>query len=231
MEREDLERWLGEGRSFEAIAREVGRHPSTVASWARKYGLASPHAQKHAAKGGLREDELRELVALDLTVAEIAETVGRSPTTVRHWLAFYGLRTTDAARGRRAIEGEGSDLLAECPTHGTVRHVRRGARLRCARCNSEAVSRRRREVKRILVEEAGGACAICGYDRWIGALQFHHVDPGQKRFNLGLKGLARAIDDVREEARKCVLLCANCHAEVEGGVASIPPSALLHIRG
>ena len=86
-------------------------------------------------------------------------------------------------------------------------------------------------MKRILVEEAGGACAICGYDRYVGALQFHHLDRTQKRFHLGLKGLGRALDNVREEARKCVLLCANCHAEVEGGVASVPPSSLHRIRG
>ncbi len=44
-----------------------------------------------------------------------------------------------------------------------------------------------------------------------------HVDPAQKRFQLSLKGLARALDTVREEAQKCVLLCATCHAEVEVG--------------
>jgi hypothetical protein len=36
---------------------------------------------------------------------------------------------------------------------------------------------------------------------------------------------------VREEAKKCVLLCANCHAEVEGGVAEVPSSAMHSIRG
>jgi len=91
---------------------------------------------------------------------------------------------------------------------------------------SEAVSRRRREIKAILVAEAGGRCALCGYDRWIGALQFHHVDPSKKRFSLGLRGVARSLDTVRAEAAKCVLLCATCHAEVEGGV--VPCPAKLH---
>ena len=94
-----------------------------------------------------------------------------------------------------------------------------------------AVTDGRRRIKAILVAEAGGACVICGYDRYLGALQFHHLDPATKRFHLGLKGLTRAIDNVREEAKKCVLLCANCHAEVEGGVTTVPSTSTHHIRG
>jgi hypothetical protein len=33
--------------------------------------------------------------------------------------------------------------------------------------------------------------------------------------------VARSLERCREEARKCVLLCANCHAEVEGGIATV----------
>jgi hypothetical protein len=81
---------------------------------------------------------------------------------------------------------------------------------------------RRRTIKEILVREAGGRCQICGYDRYSAALQFHHVDPGAKSFGLALRGVTRSLDRCREEARKCVLLCANCHAEVEAAVARLP---------
>jgi hypothetical protein len=66
------------------------------------------------------------------------------------------------------------------------------------------------------------ACAVCGYGRCLAALQFHHLDPASKRFNLSLKGLARSYAEARAEAQKCVLLCANCHAEVEAGVLQLP---------
>jgi hypothetical protein len=85
----------------------------------------------------------------------------------------------------------------------------------------EAVDRRRREIKRRLVAEAGGRCALCGYDRSPAALQFHHIDPATKTFGLATRGVTRSLAAARAEASKCVLLCATCHAEVEVGLATI----------
>ena len=76
---------------------------------------------------------------------------------------------------------------------------------------------RRRKVKAILIAEAGGRCRLCGYAGHPAALQFHHVDRTGKRFSLSQAGVARSLARARAEARKCVLLCANCHAEVEAG--------------
>jgi 5-methylcytosine-specific restriction endonuclease McrA len=87
---------------------------------------------------------------------------------------------------------------------------------------SDAVSRWRRRVKLRWIEEAGGACRLCGYSRYQGALQFHHIDPTQKEFVISRHGVTRSFAEARREAAKCVLLCANCHAEVEGGVAELP---------
>ena len=83
----------------------------------------------------------------------------------------------------------------------------------------ERVAAYRRRVKEILVEEAGGRCRVCGYDIYVGALHFHHLDPSTKRFaGQPCAGLTGSLQAMREEARKCVLLCANCHAEVEAGL-------------
>jgi hypothetical protein len=73
-------------------------------------------------------------------------------------------------------------------------------------------------VKALLVAEAGGACALCGYAGSPAALHFHHVNPAEKSFALGPTGVTRALERARAEAAKCVLLCATCHAEVESGV-------------
>jgi len=70
------------------------------------------------------------------------------------------------------------------------------------------------------VAEAGG-CQLRGYDGYVGALEFHHLDPSENSFGLGVRGVARALERCRQEARRCALLGANCHAEVEPGVAPI----------
>ena len=72
-------------------------------------------------------------------------------------------------------------------------------------------------MKRIRVAEAGGACAVCGYERCIVNLHFHHVKPEEKSFAISV-ATGKALASYREEARKCVLVCANCHGEIEAGV-------------
>jgi hypothetical protein len=142
---------------------------------------------------------------------------------VRYWLRRHGLRVIRARGVAPGTINDESMIMGDCPRHGAGPFLRRrdGA-WRCKRCRIEAVTERRRRVKRILVAEAGGSCVICGYDRAVAALQFHHVDPATKRFTLAGRGVARSLAEARVEAAKCVLLCANCHAEVEGGVVTLP---------
>jgi transposase-like protein len=56
------------------------------------------------------------------------------------------------------------------------------------------------------------------YSRCIAALEFHHMDPLSKRLGISRGGLTLSAEAVRAEAAKCVLLCSNCHAEVESGL-------------
>lgn len=225
MDRSWLHEELAAGRSIESIAREVGRDPSTVAYWVAKFGLVSTYAAKHAARGGISRAQLEPLVAQAYTVDQIARQLGFGATTVRYWLKRHGLST--ARTIAPAPEDRPLEILRRCRTHGVTLHVltARGKRYRCKRCRVEAVSARRRRVKLMLVEEAGGACCLCGYDRHPGALEFHHVDPADKSFAIADRGVARSIERARAEARKCILVCANCHAELEGGIATIPDPA------
>ena len=226
MDRDVLERMLAEGMSLEAIGRAVGKHPSTVGYWVNKHGLASAHAAKHAARGGIARDELSPLVEMGLSIREIAHRLDVSYATVRHWLDRHEMTTPRARRlaETAAARAAGEPLAtATCDRHGVTVFGRRAeGGYRCLRCRSEAVVARRRRVKLVLIEEAGGACALCGYDRSPVALQFHHREPDGKKFGIADGGMARSLERAREEAAKCVLLCANCHAEVEAGIATLP---------
>ena len=118
--------------------------------------------------------------------------------------------------------------LRTCPSHGLTEYAHYGAqpstrRWKCKRCVAEGVTRRHQQLKRILVAEAGGRCVLCGYDRCIVSLQFHHVDASQKSFPMSTAS-GKALDTYRTEARKCVLVCANCHWEIETGMVDSPPA-------
>jgi 5-methylcytosine-specific restriction endonuclease McrA len=101
----------------------------------------------------------------------------------------------------------------ECKKHGTTDFSFLNKSWRCKRCNVEKVTIRRKKNKEKLVEACGGKCAICGYSKYIGALEFHHPNPLEKDFGIGSKGLTKAYKKLLAEAKKCVLLCANCHRE------------------
>lgn len=68
--------------------------------------------------------------------------------------------------------------------------------------------------KYALIEEFGGKCSSCGYDRNAAALTFHHTDPSEKEDEIArmIQG-NKSLDTIRKEAKKCILLCTNCHRE------------------
>jgi DNA-binding CsgD family transcriptional regulator len=226
MDRVLLEVWLGEGLSLEEIGRRVGKHPSTVGYWVEKHGLEAVNRERNAPRGGIGREELESLVASGASISQIAGELDRSRATVRHWLGRYGLRTCGRPRVKDVAAARASGLGRRtliCRIHGeTDFWLESRGYYRCLRCRLEAVCRRRRKIKSQLVEEAGGRCCMCGYDRYVGALEFHHREPTAKSFGLAQAGITRSLEVVRAEARKCVLLCSNCHAEVEGGVRSLP---------
>lgn len=65
-----------------------------------------------------------------------------------------------------------------------------------------------------LKQQAGGKCSRCGYDKCLAALHFHHTDPTQKSHTISERCGNIGIIRLKREADKCILLCANCHAEL-----------------
>lgn len=76
----------------------------------------------------------------------------------------------------------------------------------------DSFNHKRREELRVAkakaVQEMGGKCQDCGGVFHQSAYDFHHLDPSVKDDNPSR--LLRTSKG-REELKKCVLLCANCH--------------------
>ena len=84
-----------------------------------------------------------------------------------------------------------------------------------------AVAKRRKKIKIMAIEYKGGRCQACGYNKYPGALDLHHIS-GQKSFSIGDKGYTRSWERVKQELDKCILVCANCHREIEAGITQLP---------
>lgn len=74
---------------------------------------------------------------------------------------------------------------------------------------------RKKRVERIreyINSIKGRGCDICGYNKCLSALDFHHVR-GEKSFPVSKPG-ERSIELIQQEIDKCILVCANCHREI-----------------
>jgi len=88
----------------------------------------------------------------------------------------------------------------------------------------KAVAKRRRKIKLLAIQYKGGKCQICGYNKYPGALDLHHI--GQKSFGIADRGHTKSWERIKQELDKCVLVCANCHRELEAGITQLPKETL-----
>ena len=73
----------------------------------------------------------------------------------------------------------------------------------------KTAKRNQKLIKRIKLKFG---CSVCGYNKCADALHYHHVvkEDKQKEISTMAQYSSKAI---KEEIRKCVIYCANCHAE------------------
>lgn len=164
---------------------------------------------------------LTQLVDKGLSTRAIAKETGKSQTTVRRWLKEHGLKTEVTATAKET----GYKMCCKCNKNLTVDqfYLRKdGKRFSsyCKKCSSKGMVDKQKAMKKQCVDYKGGACVVCGYDKYLGALEFHHLDPTQKDFTLSHVRLT-SFERVKSELDKCVLLCANCHREVHAGLIDL----------
>src|SRR5262249_26545006 len=110
-----------------------------------------------------------------------------------------------------------------CRHHGLTEYVfeTRGY-YRCRQCRTDRSLRRRQNCKRLLVEAFGGCCQLCGYRRCLRALEVHHLDGTTKEFTISQWRNTTSWRKITQEVLGCVLVCSNCHPELEEGLVRIP---------
>jgi 5-methylcytosine-specific restriction endonuclease McrA len=106
-----------------------------------------------------------------------------------------------------------------CKKHGltpysqTRRSDNGHIRWKCDKCNYEKVVEYRRKKKLWALNYLGNKCSVCGYDKCLQALEFHHKMAKDKEFQLS-KYTHCSYKVLKDELDKCTLVCSNCHREI-----------------
>lgn len=80
-------------------------------------------------------------------------------------------------------------------------------------CSRECENQIRINNRTQALEYLGGRCKRCGSDENTSTLQFHHLDPCDKRYSI-CRGLHKGFNFIQSELNKCILLCLNCHETI-----------------
>ena len=87
------------------------------------------------------------------------------------------------------------------------------------RCHSCCTTTRLKSRQEWCMNQKGGKCAICSYSRCKRSMDFHHLDPYKKGFNIG-QNWSKSLDVLKAELEKCILVCSNCHGEIHEGLGN-----------
>jgi hypothetical protein len=164
----------------------------------------------------VERQKLMDMNEQGLSQRAMAEKLNCSQATIKYWLKVYGV-STNRAKVKNVFG---------CPTCGTKDPEKFGKakksrrRKYCKSCDNIQTCKRLQRYKQDAVDYKGGKCEICGYSKYTGSLDFHHLDPKGKDPNFNAMRNWK-LERRKDELDKCALLCRNCHAEVHAGIAQL----------
>jgi predicted transcriptional regulator len=168
----------------------------------------------------MEKEKLKKLIDEGKSLREISINLNLSLSTIRYWVKKHQLKSK--FRTFRENEAKQYGEYRFCP--GCEKHCltsdfyqRRGkpnSGVYCKKCTTEKTVDRMQNLKRQMVQYKGGECVRCGYKKYFGALEFHHLNPSEKDFNPSSLKRYKFDDRIKNELDKCILVCSNCHREI-----------------
>jgi len=180
----------------------------------------------------MNKSTLEQFINQGFSIGQISKIINKSKTSVRHWLKKFNLKTLNKSfkeqpRTKKIILIDKTEFK-NCPRCKQVKILKDEFNIQkngyyyswCKKCQKENMYERQVKRKIECINYKGGKCIVCGYNKYIGSLDFHHLNPEEKEFNIArLKGYN--LESLKKELDKCVILCKNCHSEFHHGLIDL----------
>lgn len=222
--KEQYQDLINKGLTSKQIAQQLGIGTSTAKGHIRDYGLKTIFKKERIP---IDKEKLEKLIALNYSTYKIATELKCGQTNVRYWMNMFGLKTTPISKygnkmtkykiGDEKVCPKCNRKLLICKENFYIKKSGGGVHPWCRECNNAISLSKQRDMKIKAVSIMGGACQICGYNKYVGALDFHHKDPNVKEYNIS-QLRTYSFEKLKIELDKCLCVCRNCHAEIHAGL-------------
>ena len=215
---------VNEGKTGREISEDLFISISSIRRRLKILNLQTKTSIEKKEKPFISKENLEILIGENLSMRQISKKTGKSLTSIRYWFKKYKL----VQNNTNIYELTGKKKCSKCKIEKNIENFykRRGVifgSTYCKDCTNRSTVERMNLFKSRCVEYKGGCCQSCGYNKYNGALEFHHLNPLNKDFTISHMKSYSFDDIVKSELDKCVLLCANCHREVENGIKFVAP--------
>ena len=149
-----------------------------------------------------------------LSYPEIAKELKIPVTTLKSRCIKANISAKNILKEKRALTN--TKTCAHCKIEKAFAdfYISKGKMIYCKACTKKVCTERKRKFKQLCLDYKGNSCIKCGYNKCPNALHFHHLDPSKKEFHLATHKSYYLSEKVKLELDKCILVCANCHAEI-----------------
>jgi hypothetical protein len=167
----------------------------------------------------MEKSAINSLITQGLSLRQISRLLNTSPTNARYWIRKHRLELQQRPFGKGYVP---QDTLYRCGQCGETDPAKFYGHKRkvCGPCHNAYNIKQGLDRRLRAVNELGGKCQVCGFDRYSCSLDLHHREAKAKSPNFrSMRGWSWGR--ILVELQKCVLLCKNCHAATHAGFLQI----------
>ena len=170
----------------------------------------------------MNKETLKQYINENKTLKEMADLNNVSSSTIRYWLKKYDLKSQNKP-GPKTTNFSSCCVVCAKPTENNKMYCSSNCKTKQYKKNNPNVFYQKTKNKNVIdknngikfkllaLEYCGESCKLCGYNKNISALAFHHVDPNEKDFSFaGIRQKELSLSH-KTELAKCITLCHNCH--------------------